>query len=134
MTIVERAAFLKGLVAGLDIDPETKEGKLWCAVTELLSDMAHEVEDLQESNMDIEDALDEISEELSYLEEITCDLDFDDDDDDDDDEEFTYDGILYDVSCPSCGDDISFDEATLEKGSISCPSCGENLEFDLGDD
>lgn len=164
MTIVEKAAYLKGLAEGLGIDPDTKEGKLWNALIGLLTDMAHEIEELQSSNMDFAEALDEISEDLSYLEELTCDLDMPDDfddyegcsgscascagceededegilrfssDEEDEDEELAYDGVVYDVTCPSCGEEISFDEETLEKGSIVCPSCGETLEFDLSDE
>ena len=152
MTIVEKAAYLKGLTDGLGIDPETKEGKLWTALNDLLADMAHEIEDLQETSMDYADALDEIADELNYIEEITCDLDDEDDycdedcsgecgnccgccedipdDDEDEDEELEYDGVIYDVTCPVCGEEISFDEETLENGSIVCPSCGETLEFD----
>lgn len=153
MTIVEKAAYLKGLAEGLGIDPDTKEGKLWNALNGLLTDMAHEIEELQSSNMDFAEALDEISEDLSYLEELTCDLDMPEEPDDfddyegcsgscascagceeDEDEELAYDGVVYDVTCPSCGEEISFDEETLEKGSIVCPSCGETLEFDLSDE
>lgn len=156
MTVVEKAAYLKGLVEGLGIEPDSREGKLWGALGELLSDMAHEIEDLQATDMDHAEALDEMAEELSYLEDLVCDLDepedFDDedcdgdcdscgfcdeddeDDEDEDDEEPEYDGVIYDVTCPVCGEEISFDEETLDKGSIECPSCGETLEFDLEDE
>ena len=153
MTVVEKAAYLKGLVEGLGIEPDSREGKLWGALGELLSDMAHEIEDLQATDMDHAEALDEMAEELSYLEDLVCDLDepedFDDedcdgdcdscglcdeDDEDEDDEEPEYDGVIYDVTCPVCGEEISFDEETLDKGSIKCPSCGETLEFDLSDE
>ena len=162
MTIVEKAAYLKGLTEGLGIDPESKEGKLWSALNDLLHDMAHEIEDLHASNMDHAEAIDEIAEELSYLEELTCDLDmpedfedydecegdccscgcdcgdFDDDDDDEDDdeedEEIEYDGIIYDATCPVCGEEISFGQETLEEGSVNCPGCGELLEFDLSEE
>lgn len=153
MTVVEKAAYLKGLVGGLGIEPDSREGKLWGALGELLSDMAHEIEDLQATDMDHAEALDEMAEELSYLEDLVCDLDepedFDDedcdgdcdscglcdeDDEDEDDEEPEYDGVIYDVTCPVCGEEISFDEETLDKGSIECPSCGETLEFDLEDE
>lgn len=80
MTIVEKAAYLKGLAEGLGVDQESKDGKLWNAVIDLVSDMAQEVEDLQESNLDFADVLDEISDELEYLEELTCDLDSPEDD------------------------------------------------------
>lgn len=159
MTVVEKAAYLKGLTDGLGIDPESKEGKLWNALCDLVSDMAHEIEDLQDTSMDYADTLDEIGDELSYLEKITCDLDMpkgtdnsDDDDfscdgncslcsgcgeyddswdDDDEYEEVDYDGVIYDVKCPKCGEEITFDEKTLDMGSTVCPKCGETLEFDL---
>lgn len=156
MTIVERAAYLKGLTEGMGIDPESKEGKLWYALNDLLHDMAHEIEDLQACSMDQADMIDEIADELEYLEEITCDLDLpeeydscdckchcdcDDDDNDDDededdneDEEIEYDGIIYDATCPVCGEEISFGQETLEEGSVNCPGCGELLEFDLSDE
>ena len=162
MTIVEKAAYLKGLCEGLGVDPDSRDGKLWGALNELLSDMAHEIEDLQSGSLDFADTLDEFGDELSYLEELTCDLDRpedmddefcsgdcesceydcfsdeedegeedEDEDEDEDDGEPGYDGVLYDVKCPVCGEEITFDEDTLELGSIDCPKCGETLEFDL---
>ncbi len=152
MTIVEKAAYLKGLTDGLGVDPETKEGRLWFALNDLLADMAHEIEDLQATDLDHAEALDEIGEELEYLEDLTAELDdpedYEDEDDspcagcsgcsgaadewdDEEDEDESYDGIVYDVTCPVCGEEISFDEETLDKGSIQCPKCGETLEFDL---
>lgn len=156
MTIVEKAAYLKGLTEGLGISPDSKEGKLWGALNELLSDMAHEIEDLQASNLDFAEALDDISEDLTYLEELTYDLDMPEDmmdeegcsgdcssclldcgaedEDEEDDEELSYDGVMYEVTCPVCGEEIAFDEDTLAEGSTTCPSCGETLEFDLDSD
>ena len=85
MTVVEKAAYLKGLTEGLGIAPDSKEGKLWNALNELLSDMAHEIEDLHACYDEHDEALDEVCDELNYLEELTCDLDFPEDDDDYDD-------------------------------------------------
>ena len=136
MTVVEKAAYLKGLTEGLGIDAGSKEGKLWAALNDLLADMAHEIEDLHEADDRLDDALDELAGELSYLEELSCDLEKLDDDDDGaaDDDDAEYDGVVYDATCPVCGEEISFDEETLESGSIRCPKCGELLEFDLGSD
>lgn len=153
MTIVERAAYLKGLTEGLGVDPDSRDGKLWGALTDLLSDMAHEIEDLQSGALDFADALDEIGDELGYLEELTGELDLPEDEEDEEDEEdnivpfsdadgeesadeeedeeIPFDGVLYDVKCPVCGEEITFGEDTLEEGSIECPKCGEVLEFDL---
>ncbi len=169
MTIVEKAAYLKGLTEGLGVEPDSRDGKLWGALNDLLADMAHEIEDLQSSHLDLADAVDEMCEDLTMLEEMVdaydvpddswddeddfftddededpdkiYDLDFskdeeldDVDEDEEEDEELEVDGVLYDATCPSCGEEITFDEETLEKGSIRCPNCGEELEFDLGED
>ena len=136
MNLVEKAAYLKGLAEGLGMDAQSKEGRLWAALNDLLADMAHEIEDLHEADDRLDDALDELAGELSYLEELSCDLEKLDDEDDGDNEEddAEYDGVVYDATCPVCGEEISFDEETLESGSIRCPGCGELLEFDLGAD
>ena len=47
MTIIEKAAYLKGMVDGLGMSADSREGKLWSALNELLSSMAHEIEDLR---------------------------------------------------------------------------------------
>ena len=136
MNLVEKAAYLKGLAEGLGMDAQSKEGRLWAALNDLLADMAHEIEDLHDADDRLDDALDELAGELSYLEELSCDLEKLDDDDDEaaDDDDAEYDGVVYDATCPVCGEEISFDEETLESGSIRCPKCGELLEFDLGAD
>ena len=162
MTITEKTAYLKGLTDGLGIDPQTKEGKLWAALNDLLGDVAHEIEKLHETDLGQAQALDGVADELSYLEELCGGFDSEDEpacggcsrayrsddaaddyagDDDycggmgeEDDEELNYDGVIYDATCPVCGEEISFDEETLLKGSIQCPRCGETLEFDLGED
>ena len=154
MNIVEKTAYLKGLADGLGLDPASKEGKLWNALNDLLGDIAHELEDLRETDRGQAQAIDGVADELSYLEELCGGFDTEDDEDegrapycggccqrggepseeDDEDEELQYDGVIYDATCPVCGEEISFDEETLEKGSILCPKCGEKLEFELGEE
>ena len=148
MTINEKAAYLKGLMEGLQLDTEKAEGKMIAAIVDLLGDMAKRVKDIEETTIAISDELDEIEEDLDAIEDFILDeedededYDWDDDDDeddwDDDDEEgFDFgdeDSIIYEVEC-ACGEIINFDEETLEKGSMKCPNCGELLEFSLEDD
>ena len=104
MNLVEKAAYLKGLAEGLGMDAQSKEGRLWAALNDLLADMAHEIEDLHEADDRLDDALDELAGELSYLEELSCDLEkLDDDDDEAADDDAEYDGVVYDATCPVCG-------------------------------
>ena len=146
MTISEKAAYLKGLMDGLNLDTEKAEGKMIAAMVELLGDMTKRITDIEETTIAISDELDEIEEDLDAIEDYILDEedeDFDEDEDedwegwnDDDEEGFDFgdeDGIIYEVTC-ACGEVINFDEETLEAGSMTCPNCGELLEFSTDDE
>ena len=128
MTISEKAAYLKGLMDGLNLDTEKAEGKMISAIVELLGDVTKRLADVEETTIAISDELDEIEEDLDAIEDYILDEDedddWDDDDDDDDDDEdedwddegFDFgdeDSIIYEVEC-ACGERIQFDEETLE--------------------
>ena len=77
MTITERAAYLKGLMEGLELDAEKKEVKVLNAIVEMLDDMALTVADLEDGYSELSDQLDAVDEDLYSLEE-----DFYEEDDD----------------------------------------------------
>ena len=149
MTISEKAAYLKGLMEGLNLDTDEAEGKLIAAIVELMGDVTKKLTDVENTTIAISDELDEIEEDLDAIEDYILDeedeydedddYDFDDDDYDEDDfedEGFDYgdeDSIIYEVKC-TCGNIINFDEETLEEGSIICDQCGETLEFTFDDE
>lgn len=121
MELTEKVAYLKGLMEGLGIDKETKEGKVFAAVLDILDDMALTVTDLEDGMELMGDQVDMMDDDLVQLQD-----DYYGDEDDDDDE-----GELYEVICPTCKETICIDEGMLDEGEIACPSCGEKLEFDL---
>ena len=148
MTINERAAYLKGLMEGLQLDTEKAEGKMIAAMVELLGDLSKKLTNVEDTTIAISDELDEIEEDLDAIEDFIMefeedeDEDYDDDDyeDDFDDEEYEEgfdfgdeDTTIYEVKC-ICGNVIAFDEETLEAGSIICEDCGETLEFSFEDE
>ena len=155
MTISEKAAYLKGLMEGMDLDTEKAEGKMIAAIVDLLGDVTRRLTDVEETTIAISDELDEIEEDLDAIEDFILDEedeeyyddedededyedDFDDEYDEDDfeDEGFDFgdeDTTIYEVKC-ACGEVIAFDEDTLEEGSMECPNCGETLEFTFEDD
>ena len=141
MTITEKTAYLKGLLDGLKIDESSDSGKLFTAIIDTMNEIALSVSDLESDAADmaeeielIEDAIDDIDEELEELDETIddiceivgedCDCDCDCDCDDEDE-------VFYQLSCPTCGEEICVDEDVLEEGGMKCPACGEELEFDL---
>ena len=148
MTISEKAAYLKGLMDGLNLDTEKAEGKMIAAMVELLGDVTKRLTDVEETTIAISDELDEIEDDLDAIEDFIMSMDedeFDDEDFEDDDEDFDFDDMeegfdfgdeettIYEVTC-ACGEVIAFDEETLEEGSIICENCGEKLEFSFDDE
>ena len=150
MTINEKAAYLKGLMEGLQLDTEKAEGKMIAAIVDLLGDVTKKLTNVEDTTIAISDELDEIEEDLDAIEDFIMDEeddeDYEDDYDDDDFEDFDDDDYdeegfdfgdedttIYEVKCV-CGNVIAFDEETLEEGSIICDECGETLEFSFEDD
>ncbi|MBE6917015.1 MAG: hypothetical protein E7470_03785 [Ruminococcaceae bacterium] len=149
MTISEKAAYLKGLMDGLNLDTEKDEGKMIAAIVDLLGDVTKKLTAVEDTTIAISDELDEIEEDLDAIEDFILDEDDDDDYDDDDDDYDEYeddedydeegfdfgdeDSIIYEVQC-ACGEIINFDEETLEQGGMTCPNCGESLEFTTEDE
>ncbi|MGM9553625.1 MAG: CD1247 N-terminal domain-containing protein [Faecousia sp.] len=145
MTLSEKAAYLKGLMDGLKLDKESSEGKMIAGIVDLLGEMATSISDLEENAIAVSDELDEIEEDLDAVEEYLMDdeddyededdFDFDEDDDyDEEDDEDDEDEVIYDVTCPTCGEVLHLDEDTILQESIHCPKCNELLEFDFDED
>ena len=130
MGITEKVAYLKGLAEGLGLDKDSKEGKLFAAIIDVLDDMALEIEDMQELQMELSEGLDAVSDDLEDIEDIVYEeWDEEEEDEDEEDEEDSED--CYATTCPTCEEEIFFDESILEEGEVICPNCGERLEFDL---
>ena len=140
MNLTEKAAYLKGLKDGLNLNTETAEGKLIAALIDLVDEMAASVTDIEDMSYAVSEELDAIEDELDAIEEVLDDEfeeDYEDDDDEDevdDDEDYEFDDdVVYEVKCPTCGEVINLDEEMLDAGKIECPNCGEELEFDVSE-
>ena len=140
-TIGEKVAYLKGRAEGVSFDPESKKGRMFSGILDVLSDIAADLEDLEANNLDLWEEIDAINEDLDIIED-----DFYGDDEDDEDascmlcegcedyeeaEGGDEEPVFYEVECPACENTITIDEDVLELGSIECPNCGSKLDFDL---
>ena len=131
MEIVEKVAYLKGLAEGMELDTEKKEGKLLAAIIDVLENVALELEDLWDEQVELADGLDAVSDDLEDVEDVLFDDEDEDDYEDEDEEDFDDDEDCYATTCPTCEETIYFDESILEDGEVICPNCGEKLEFDM---
>ena len=142
MTITEKAAYLRGLVEGRDLDPEAGEGKLWYVLSELVGDMAGELAALREDNEALSDSLEDVEVGLNYLEELFQE-DYDDFDDYDEDDGDGDDGYypFRSAGALSVVDDDEEDDGEEELPrteepedagvfyEVQCPNCGEEISF-----
>ena len=95
MKLSEKAAYLKGLAEGLNIDKTTAEGKLLTAMIDLLGDVTDAVGEIDEDLEYLNDYVEELDEDLGSVEsdvygecedgcDCGCDHDHDDGDWDED--------------------------------------------------
>ncbi len=152
MTLFEKAAYLRGLADGVDFDKTTAEGKVLAALLDLVSDIADEVEAINEDIVDLQDYVEELDEDLADVEDFldeecdgdceSCDCDGDCDDcefgdydcDCDDDCDCDCDDdMFFEVECPSCGEVVCFDE-TIDPENLACPACGEKFTCEFVDE
>ena len=141
MKLTEKAAYIKVLADGVDYDKTSAEGKLICALIDMVDEMAKKIEILDETVDALKDYIEEIDEDLGDVEECLCedcddeydcDCDCDNCDCDgdcdccdcacDDDE----DGEFFEIKCPSCGEIICFDES-IDPEELICPACHEKM-------
>ena len=140
MTINEKAAYIKGLAEGVELDATTKEGKLIAALIDIVGEMADAIAEIDEDIDTLYDYAEELDEDLGGVEEIVYDCDCDCDCDCDEDE-YDCDGNccecdeeceladedFFEVECPSCGEIICFD-GSIDPEDLACPACGEKFE------
>lgn len=112
--LVSRVAYLKGLAEGMNLDVESKEGRLLKAVIDVLDEFAAEVDSIRARVDEQQEFIEDLDEDVAELEEHVFEGE--------DEEEF------LELQCPNCGETITFAEDELgEEGPVQlrCPNCGE---------
>lgn len=91
--LYEKISYLRGLADGLDVKADTREGKLFNAMMEVIEEIADGLSDIVEEQDEVNEYLDLLDEDLSTVEEeLFGDLEIDEDDEDyDDDYDFDFD-------------------------------------------
>ena len=117
MNLTEKAAYLKGLMDGMNFDKNTHEGKLIAGIIDMMDDLALSVSDLEDETATLSEYVEELDEDLGAVEE---DLYGEEDDEEDDDDDFV------EIECPHCGEEVYFDES-IDPEHIICPACGQEF-------
>ena len=107
MEILEKVAYMKGLAEGLGLDTKTKEGKLLTVMIDILDDIALELEDLYENQVELEEGLDAVSDDLNDVETYIYEMDGEYDEDEDDEDEDVLSLTVSARICSSLYRDLS---------------------------
>lgn len=122
-SIISRSFYLKGLIEGLGITNETKEGKAITELANIVKDMAIEIEDLQIAQEEIETYIDDMNDDLCDVEDEIFE--------NDEDEDKCCD---VHVECPHCNETVHLETNIFnEKEKVTCPSCHEAIILDCED-
>lgn len=146
MTASEKVAYLKGLCEGMDIG-DTKEGKLFKAVIDILDELTASLADVQDAVEDLADSMDELGEDVNELEndyyEHLCECEGCSCDEfcgcTDDCDNCPCEGDCEDCDCDDCCDYLGSDDEDDEEDEdgdedifyqVECPGCGFDLTID----
>lgn len=109
-----KVAYLQGLSNGLDLETESKDGKILNSIISVLGDMAESFSDLEEAHEELEDYVETLDDDLFALEtELNGDGDLDN---------------YVETDCPGCGETVLFDPGIIEDHDVvevTCPNCDE---------
>ena len=117
----ERVAYLRGLSEGLDSSEQTAEGKLLLKMIEVLEDVADSINEIEQTQDEMDEYIQDIDEDLGEVEEELFGCDCCDEDDDED---------FLEVECPHCHEVIYFDADSLADDELICPVCKQSIITD----
>lgn len=126
MDLNAKAAYIRGLMTGMEFDPNSKNGKIIAAMMDLLEAMAATVTEHDQALDQAFDELDAIDEDMDDLTDALFGTDDEDEEDESDD-----DDAEYEVTCPNCGAVTAVDEDTLLNQELVCPNCGAAFDIEL---
>lgn len=103
----KKITYLRGLCDGSGYPPDSKEGKIFHGILDLLDDMAFMLESYMEDEDDFDDMMYDEEEEPNYL---------------------------YSFICPNCGEEIEVEEEIMEnEEEIVCTKCGNVIPVGTAD-
>lgn len=127
MDLNAKAAYIRGLMSGMEFDANSKNGKIIAAMMDLLEEMASTVTEQDNALDQLYEDVDTIDEDLTDLINVVFDVDDEDEESDDED-------AMYEVTCPNCGEVTTVDEDALLGDELVCPNCGASFGVELAED
>jgi len=146
-----KLGYLRGLMQGLGVNEETKEGQVINQVVMILNELVDQVQEIREDHEELFSYVEAIDEDLAILEDSIENQQANMGNHNRELAAYDYGEDIYSsdegyeigfaVECPECREEVTIDEDVLEDEEaleVLCPSCGrvvfindENWEEDL---
>ncbi len=108
-----KVAYLQGLANGMNMEDDSKEGRLMSGIIDVLDEFADSFTELEESHEQLEEYIETLDEDLYALENDVHDENPEN---------------YMEVDCPNCGETVLFDQAVIDDEDVvevTCPNCDE---------
>lgn len=113
MELSKKVGYVRGLMAGLNIDENTSEGKVLAAMADVLEEMSDEIEMMEDAMDEFVGGLAEIENIKEALGDMFGDEEDDDDDFDDEDDDDDEDFEVIDIDDDDDGIELDFGNLKL---------------------
>lgn len=130
--LTDRAAYLRGLADGMNLDASKGENKLMLEMLNLIDEMAQHIAEMDADIDELGEYVEDIDSDLGDVEELLFE-DEEENDDDEDDEDDDSEEIVFE--CPNCGKPVIMmaDAIDYEESPV-CQYCGEPFFTDIDED
>lgn len=126
-SIRPKVAYLHGMMDGLSIDADSKEGRILKEIVKVLEDVATKLDEVESNQNNLEMYMDALDDDLQDVEEDFYGYE-------DTDEPIGEDEFV-EHQCSQCGETIYIDKSIVENNEpIRCPNCNFDMLGENGND
>lgn len=111
-----KVAYLHGMIDGLSVDLNSKEGKVIAAMANILDEFAIRLDEIEDKQEQLEMYIGTLDDDLLDVEENFFGYE--------DSEDYIAEEDFIEYQCPRCGEMIYIDKTIVENNEeIGCPNC-----------
>ncbi|MDP4087762.1 MAG: hypothetical protein Q8930_00675 [Bacillota bacterium] len=119
-SIKPKVSYLHGMMDGLSIDENSKEGKVLKEIVKVLGDIADKLDEIESNQDNLEMYIDTLDDDLQDVEEDFYGFEEAD--------EFNGEDEFVEHQCQQCGETIYIDKSIIENDEhIKCPNCNFDM-------
>lgn len=120
----EKAAYMRGVLEGIDFDGVDQQKKLWESLIDFCDGVADDLGDLGDSQSEFADYIEAIDEDLCTLEKYF----YNEDQEINENQEVVFNSdqgrSVLEMDCPYCNQGVYFENEAGEY-EVVCPECGK---------